>query len=704
MLGLLAVFAILGALRATEAPVRNRAPATSESSQAAALLETLPDHDVQPVLLVGTRTDGAALSASDLEGLTRLAAQLPTPEGHPASPAIPSEDGRAALVQLPIRVSEANVDNAETVTALREQVAGSTPAGLEVDVTGGPAFGADIAKAFDGANVTLLAVTIGIVALLLLLTYRSPILWLIPLVVVGLADQVAGAVTAALSSALDLQFDAGIVSVLVFGAGTNYALLLISRYREELHETDAHRDALAAAWRRTAPAIVASNLTVVLALGSLLLASIPDTRGLGIASAAGLLVALVIVLGLLPAALAVTGRRIFWPFVPKPGTTSDVRSGVFGRVAAGVMRRPAVVTVVGVVLLAGLGTGLLGTGLGLSQTERFSGATESAAGLETLATHFPAGGAQPILVVTDPEHAGPVARAAATAEGVREQGSGAGGDHGSPATPKEATEPAVLTFVTEAWPGTPEARRVVEEIRAAVHAVPGANALVGGADATDVDARAANEADLRLIVPVVLAISALVLLLLLRSVVAPLVLLPLNALSALAAIGAGSWIGRALLGWPALDLQVPLLAFLFLVALGIDYTIFLVHRARAEAAHHGTREGMVRAVGATGTVITSAGVVLAAVFAALGVLPLVTLGQLGLIVGLGVLLDTVVVRTVLVPALAGLLGDRLWWPSKPTLPAATQPAVSPSAITPSPATQPSATSLPSQRVPASSVK
>ncbi len=671
VLGLLAVLAVIGTLGTADATTRNdRAPITSESARAAAVLASLPEHDIQSVLLVATRRDGASLTPADLDALTRLGGRLRTTGGRPAAAAIPSQDGRAAVVEVPMRVTASTAATAAAVTDLRHRIADSAPDTLHILLTGGPALGADIALAFDGADLTLLLVSLGIVALLLLVTYRSPILWLVPLSVVAVADQAAAAVTGRLGAVMGLQFDAGIVSVLVFGAGTNYALLLISRYREELRRTVRHQEALAAAWPHTVPAIVASNLTVVLALGSLVLASIPGTRGLGLAAAAGLLVALVLVLTLLPAALAVSGRRIFWPFIPRYGTSHDLRSGVFGRVATGVARRPGVVALTGLVLLAVLGSGLVGASWGLSATERFSSPSESGAGLEVLQAHFPAGAAQPLLVVTDERHAPAVARAASAVPGVQLAGtrpSGGPDDPGGPQRGADAAQAnglAILTLVSDAAAGTPASRQAVEDIRAAVHRVPGADVLVGGAEAIEADARAGYEADLRLVVPVVLGISGVVLLVLLRSVVAPLLLLPLNALSAVAAIGSGSWIGKHLLGWPALDLQVPLIAFLFLVALGIDYTIFLVHRARAESKRHGTGEGMVRAVGATGTVITSAGAVLAAVFAALGVLPLVTLGQLGLIVALGVLLDTVLVRTVLVPALAGLVGDRLWWPTR----------------------------------------
>lgn len=656
-LGLLLSAGVIGGLRGTEAPPRaDAAPTTSESTRVAELVRQFPEADVQSVLLVATRADGGSLSAADTAALTALASDLPTASGHPASPAQPSEDGFAAMVQVPISTSVDNGENADAITHLRDLVATQTPDGLSVLVTGGPAFGADIAQAFDGANLTLLLVTIGVVALLLLLTYRSPILWLLPVVVVGLADQVAAILTQALGSALDLSFDAGIVSVLVFGAGTNYAMLLISRYREELRHESDHRVALTRAWRATVPAILASNATVVVALATLALAVIPGTRGLGVASAAGLMVALVAVLTLLPAALAVTGRRVFWPVVPAVDRAEEHANSLWGSIATVVMRRPVVVVSAGLLALGVLAGGLVDTKVGLAQTDQFRVASESATGLEVLGRHFPAGAAQPLTVVARADQAEAVAAALSGVPGV------------AAARPVEgvtnASTLARITVITEADPGTTSARETVARVRSAAHAVPGADALVGGQQATDVDARAGNTRDLMLLVPLILLVNALVLMALTRSLIAPAVLLGVNIVSALATIGAGSWIGRQLLDWPALDLQVPLLSFLFLVALGIDYTIFLVHRARSEAAEHGTRAGMVRAVAGTGAVITSAGIVLAAVFAALGVLPLVALGQLGLIVGLGVVIDTFLVRTVLVPGIFGLLGDRIWWPGR----------------------------------------
>ena len=565
---------------------------------------------------------------------------------------MPSEDGLAAVMITPITVGSDSAETAQVIKDLRAGLAEDPVEGLDLRVTGGPAFGADVTSSFDGANVTLLLVTILIVAVLLIATYRSPVLWLLPLLVVAFADQLANKVTAAVGTALELQFDAGIISVLVFGAGTNYALLLISRYREELVLSSDHRNALASAWRKTVPAILASNVTVVLSLLTLAFAVISGTRGLGISSAVGLLIALVAVLFALPPVLAVCGRKVFWPFVPKPGSSME-QGRNWRAVASYVVHRPLVGLGAGFLLLAIMATGLFGTQVGLSQVEKFRVASESAVGLEVLSEHFPAGESQPILVVSTSAQAQSVADAAESLDGViRASVTGETNDG----------KWSRIMVTGKSAPSTPEALDLATELREVVHAIPAAEAQVGGATATDLDAREGNSRDLLVVAPLVLAVSFIVLLLLLRSVVAPLLLMLVNLVSAGAALGAGSFLSGILFDQDALDLQVPLLAFMFLVALGIDYTIFLVHRARAEAHVVGTRKGMINAVAHTGSVITSAGIVLAAVFAALGVLPLVTLGQLGLIVGLGVVVDTLVVRTVIVPSLFGLLGDKMWWP------------------------------------------
>ncbi|MBS3182413.1 MMPL family transporter [Leucobacter manosquensis] len=647
--------ALFGAFGSAQAPASNdQAPKNSESARTSELMAKFPNADRQSVLVVATRDDGAKLSSEEtatLEGLLRV---LDTRTDAESTGPTVSEDGEAAVLIAPITVGETSTDTAAVIKALRADIADHAPTGMTLQVTGGPAFGADVAASFEGADFTLLLVTVLIVAILLIVTYRSPVLWLIPLVAVGLADGLAGRVTAAAGAAWDLQFDAGIISVLVFGAGTNYALLLISRYREELHSTEDHRQALSAAWRKTVPAILASNVTVVLALLTLVLAVIPGTHGLGISSAIGLLIALAGVLFLLPPLLAVCGRKVFWPFVPRPGETP--RQGRAWRsIASGVVRRPIASLLAGTALLAVMMTGLFGTSVGLDQVEKFRVQSESATGLEILSDHFPAGEAQPIFIVSNTTEADEVLDAVGGVAGVVRA-------HPIGTTDDESLTKIMVT--SEYAPSTDQSLDQITQLRDVVHEVPGSDAVVGGAVATDLDSRIGNLQDFWLVAPLVLAVSFLVLLVLLRSVLAPVLLLTVNLASAVAAIGAGAWLSRVLFGQHALDLQVPLLAFLFLVALGIDYTIFLVHRARAEAHLRGTREGMVEAVAHTGGVITSAGIVLAAVFAALGVLPLVTLGQLGLIVGVGVLVDTLVVRTVIVPAIFSLLGDRIWWPGK----------------------------------------
>ena len=648
---------LFGAFGSAKAPGGNaQAPADSESARTSELMARFLNADRQSVLVVASHTDGSTLSDSDVSALAGLLPVLDEYADADTTGPLLSEDNKAALLVTPIKVGETNAQTAEEIKAIRAALTDAAPDGITLQVTGGPAFAADVASSFEGADFTLLLVTILIVAILLIITYRSPVLWLLPLVVVALADGLAGRMTAAAGSAWDLQFDAGIISVLVFGAGTNYALLLISRYREELQTVEDHRKALSTAWRKTAPAIIASNVTVVLALLTLVLAVIPGTNGLGVTSAIGLLIALGTVLFLLPPVLAVCGRGVFWPFVPRPGEAPRQGRG-WRRLASAVVRRPVVSLVGGTALLAVMAVGLFGTSIGLDQVEKFRVQSESAAGLEVLSDHFPPGEAQPIFIVADAAESDAVVAAVEDVEGVVR------------VHPVGTTDDGSLTklMVTSAYaPSTEQSLNQIAELREAAHAVPNADALVGGAVATDLDARAGNERDLMLIAPLVLAVSFLVLLVLLRSIIAPVLLLLVNLASAVAAIGAGAWLSRVLFGQHALDLQVPLLAFLFLVALGIDYTIFLVHRARGEAMVLGTRAGMVEAIAHTGGVITSAGIVLAAVFAALGVLPLVTLGQLGLIVGVGVIVDTLVVRTVIVPAIFALVGDRIWWPSSVT--------------------------------------
>lgn len=653
--------AVLGLLGGSDSAEQSPVPvpAGAESTRADAARAQFPGGDRVPVMLVVSRDDGGALTPADLDAAEHAGQRMLAAAGEGAAgpPLQVSEDRRAAIAVVPLSADLSGFALSDAVKDLRVAASDGLPADVRAEVTGGPAFGADIADSFSGANVTLLIVTAAVVALLLIITYRSPVLWLAPLLVIGFADRVGAVIGAAVAEAVGMTPDgstSGITSVLVFGAGTNYALLLISRYREELGRYQSHSQALTTAVRRAGPAIIASNATVVLALLALLLASSPSTRSLGVQAAAGLVVAAVFVLMVLPPLLDVLGRKLFWPFIPRVGDKALTDSGIWHRVAAAVARRPVQVSVVSISALALLCTGLLSTPLGLSQTEQFRVQAESVSGYDTLAAHFPSGLTDPTRVIAATDRATAVQRAITDTPGVVS------------VTPAGSTGSGLSQWsvVLVAAPASDEAFETIDALRDSVHRVdPGA--LVGGSDAKARDAAAAAAHDRAVVIPAILAVVLLVLYTLLRSVLAPLILVAVTVLSALAALGLGGWASVQLFGFPALDNTAPLFAFLFLVALGVDYTIFLVTRAREEEPEHGTRDGIIRAVSATGVVISSAGVVLAAVFCVLGVLPLIVLTQVGIIVGLGILLDTFVVRTVIIPALFTLIGPRIWWPSPP---------------------------------------
>lgn len=648
-------------------------PPTAESARVAELLKQFPGGDTAPVLLVISRDDGSALSPEDLAAAQQARDRMAGVDGvvpGPPIPVIPATDGKAAIAPLALNSDLTGFALSDTVQALREAAREGLPDGVVAHVTGGPAFGADIANSFSGANVTLLAVTGAVVALLLIVTYRSPVLWLVPLLVIAFADRIAAVVGAAVAEASGLGGDgstSGITSVLVFGAGTNYALLLISRYREELrrdppepagpqssavHNSAVHRQALHTAVRWAGPAIVASNATVVLALLTLLLAQSPTTRSLGVQAAAGLVVAAVFVLLVLPPLLGLFGPKLFWPFIPRAGTDELTTTGAWHRIADWVSGHAGRVAAVSILSLAVLATGAIGTPIGLSLIDQFRVKADSVTGFQTLAEHFPSGQTDPTRVIARTENSDAVTGAIQGAPGV------------ASVQPAGVSDTGLTQWqvVLNAAPATPEAFTTVAALRDSVrNADP--QALVGGTDAQALDTKRTAVRDQKVIIPAILIVVLGVLYLLLRAALAPLVLVGATALSTLAALGMGSWVSIHLLGFPALDNTTPLFAFLFLVALGVDYTIFLVTRAKEETPMWGTRGGIVRAVSATGAVITSAGLVLAAVFCVLGVLPLIALTQLGIIVGLGILLDTFVVRTVVIPALFTLIGPKIWWPA-----------------------------------------
>ncbi|MGV9214674.1 MMPL family transporter [Micromonospora sp. RB23] len=642
--------------------------ATWQSTQVQRLQDQLPTSDVQPAIVVVSREGGGALNEADRAALTSRSGDLGRfAVGGRVSPAQVSPDGTVALVAVPLDTSGGQEEVTARVAELRDALA-DLPAPLAAEVTGAPALTADLSSVFEGADVTLLAVTAAVVALLLLITYRSPFLWIVPLVVVAATEQLTLRAVDTIVPAVGINLQqgqvTGIASVLVFGAATDYALLLIARYREELRRDQDRFAAMRAALRRTAEPILASGGTVVLGVLTLLLSEQETNRALAVACATGVVFAMLSALFVLPAVLVLFGRGLFWPFVPRVG--GPVREGrLWGRLGAIVQARPVVVAVLSTLLLGGLALGGLGIRTGLSETEQFRAAPEAVTGAQTLARAFPAGSTQPVAVLTTPAAVRAVTDVASAVPGVA---SARPGDAGQAV--------AQVDVVLDAEPGTPASDRAIEALRDAVAAVPdsappavtGADppsgAIVGGSVAATYDSDEANDHDLRLILPIILLLVGAVLVLLLRGLVAPVLLVLTVIASFFASLGAAWLLFDHVLDFPALDSGVLLLAFVFLVALGVDYNIFLVTRAREDARSAGTRDGMLSALRVTGGVITSAGVLLAAVFAVLGVLPLITLTQIGIIVCIGVLLDTLLVRTVLVPALAFLLGDRFWWPGR----------------------------------------
>ena len=664
LLSLVAVAVVLSSPNPAPAPPDSSSglPAGFESVQAERLQARLPATGVEPVLAVVSRSDGAPLTEQDIREVTGRAAEADgvapdgvAPGGPPVGPEV-SPDGTVAVVVLPVPTAGGDERVAERVEALRTSLQDGLPEPVQVQLTGGPAFTTDLLGVFDGADVTLLLATVAVVALLLLVTYRSPVLWIVPLAVVAAAEQVTLRLVENVLPRLDLAGDGsttGITSVLVFGAGTDYALLLIARYREQLRTTPSRYTAMRTALARTAEAILASGSTVVLACLALLSATLEGTRALGVAAALGVVVAMVAALVVLPCALVVCGRRLFWPFVPEVGS-EGTEGRLWGRLGAGVAARPRLVASAGVAFLAVLAAGGVGLSTGLSQTEQLRAEPESVLGARTLAEAFPAGAAEPVAVLTTPEAAPAVIDAAAGVAGVATVRPG-------PAGGGVAQVDVVLT----AEPGTEESFEVVRDLRAVLADVPEGETRVGGSVATALDLQDAQQRDRQVVIPLVLVLVAVVLVVLLRSLLAPALLVLTVVASFFASVGASWLLFTTVLDYPALEGGVLLLSFLFLVALGVDYNIFLVTRAREEAARSGTRAGMLTALRVTGGVITSAGVLLAAVFAVLGVLPLVTLTQIGVIVCVGVLLDTLLVRIVIVPALAFTLGERFWWPARP---------------------------------------
>ena len=633
-------------------------PGNAESTKALAATTDIQGGELAPAVIVYRRNGGLTSAddkriASDRDALN---ADLPR-NTSPYSKPITSPDGSTALMQAQIKSDGKSETIIDPVDAARARLDESAEPGVQTAVTGGAGFSADAIGVFDSINGTLLLATAGIVFLLLLIVYRSPIFWFFPLFAVGLAELASRGIGYGLTE-IGVTVNgqaAGILPVLVFGAGTDYALLLVARYREELRRHEDKHEAMREALRRAGPAIVASGLTVIAALLCLTLADVQGTAGLGPIGATGIATAMVAMLTILPAILVIANRWVFWPFIPHVGDeAADETHGFWRRAGERIALHPRRVWVGTVVLLAILSLGWLNIDTGLTQSNSFRGEVESVQGQKLLAEAFPAGASAPTdVVVPDASKVPPVTAALRNEKSVDDVRPGGEGPGGTLLEATLASDP----YSTRAYDD-------IDDIRSAVKAAGGADVLVGGATAIEADLRVAAAHDSKLIPPVALLVVLLILIALLRSLVAPLVLIGTVIISFAASLGVGFVVFDVLFGFPGSDPSLPLFAFIFLVALGVDYNIFLMARVREETQKYGPREGTIRGLAVTGAVITSAGIVLAGTFATLAVLPLVFLTELGFVVSFGVLLDTFLVRSILVPAIALDLGGRTWWPSE----------------------------------------
>ncbi|MFM8621524.1 MAG: MMPL family transporter [Candidatus Nanopelagicaceae bacterium] len=586
--------------------------------------------------------------------------------------AFPSQDGKALLgsISFDSKLIGNQIGNEPALPIVVESIRNysedfAKSGGYEAHVTGFAAIFADLFKAFGGIDSTLLLATLAIVSLILIIVYRSPFLWIFPLFSALIAESMAGAVIYLLAKNDILTVDGqsqGILSVLVIGAATDYALLLIARYREELHKLDSRFEAMGKALRGVLEPIIASGSTVTLGLLVLLLSELKNNRSLGPVGAIGIVSAMVTILTLLPAILVLFGRWVFWPRIPRHDDIDEKLTGFWSKVANATANSPkkfAAVTSIILILMVALVPTLKANGI--STLDGFTKKPKSLVGQELLLQHFPGGQNQPTQIIISKDKAEQVINALQKIDGV----ASVAPEIKDPANPlpKVVNDKLVVDATLVAPADSNDARALVPSIRQAAQSID-STALVGGTSAVFYDVDVASRHDRNLIIPIVLIIIAIILALLLRSILAAAVLLATVILSFAATLGASAFVFNHIFKFPGADTSFPLFTFVFLVALGIDYNIFLMTRVREETLKIGTRAGTIKGVTVTGGVITSAGIVLAATFTVLGVLPLVALAEIAFAVAFGVLLDTLVVRSLLVPALVHILGKRIWWPAK----------------------------------------
>ena len=647
-------------------------PDTAESTKALAKLAPFQDQNDIPTIVVYHRASG--LTESDYAAIADQATEIgsldgvvegtngqptvafPTDTASGQQAGLVSQDGTVAQVAVTFNLGSEGWNKLPDVADKIRDIASID--GVDVHLAGPGGQAADAAEAFGGIDGTLLFSALGVVIIILLFTYRSPILWLLPIISAVVSLQVAEAIIYFLAKYADLTVNGqsqAILSVLVIGAGTDYALLLVARYREELRRHEDRHEAMAFALHRAAPAIVASASTVAIGMLVLLVAQMNSTAGLGPVAAIGIVVTLIVMVTLLPALLVITGRWVFWPAKPSYGSAEPTSTGFWAKVGNRIAPKPRKVWTITAAILAIACLGLFALQTGnIPSDEQYTKTTDSTVGQALLVDHGLVDNSTPLQVVTNEDSSDDVVAAIKTVPGL-----GA----------VNAEIPAVggVKYIEVAQgldPASDAAADQVRALRAAVHEVPGADALVGGSAALYLDTAKASHRDNLVIIPLILVVVLLILLVLLRAVLSPVILILTVVLSFGAALGISTLIFKYIYGFDMADSSFPLFVFVFLVALGIDYNIFLMTRVREETATKGTRRGSLVALASTGGVITSAGLVLAATFAVLGTLPLVFLAELATAVALGVIIDTMIVRSVLVTAINLDLGGVIWWPSK----------------------------------------
>ncbi|MFI0034338.1 MMPL family transporter [Streptomyces mutabilis] len=625
-------------------------PASADSTQVAKIQDRLPGGEATEMVVVYHRDAG--LTAADKATAADQIAEIASAHRLTDRPAgIPSEDGTTLM--YPVASTEPGQDEEARdalVNAVRDVAEGGD--GLSVEVGGAGALTTDASEVYNSLDGPLLYTTASVVALLLILIYRSPFLWLVPLAVAGIADYLSMGVAYGLNQWFGTSVSgqsSGIMTILVFGVGTDYALLLVSRYREELRRIERPYDAMVAALRGCGPAVLASSGTVAAGLLCLLAADLNSSRGMGPLGTVGVLCALAAMLTLLPAILVLLGRRVFWPLVPRYGSTPKARRSLFNAMGSSAERRPRAVLVGGALLLGALALGSLNLPGTLKQEDSFTSKPEAIAAMETLAAAYPERGTQPITVMAPADRAEAVLAEARDTRGVESAVTGRSGDGW--------TE---LTVLASAPPQSAAETATIEELRDKLD-----GSYVGGPSAQQIDLEDTNARDTVIVVPIVLLSVLLILVVLLRSLVAPLILVAAVVAVWGAALGIGGLVFGPVFGFEGTDPGLGLLSFVFLVALGVDYGIFLMHRMREESLDGAEpTQAALTALRTTGGVIASAGLVLAATFAVLTNMPMVQLVELGFVIAVGVLLDTFLVRTYLVTSASVALRRRVWWPGR----------------------------------------